>query len=78
MQFQGRFGAPFILHERVAIEPLLARGDAALYGAKNNGRTCVEFDQTKAPRPLYLRQFQRLAKLLPRCDRRCHETFTRV
>jgi diguanylate cyclase (GGDEF)-like protein len=29
----------------VAIEPLLARGDAALYRAKNNGRNRVEFDQ---------------------------------
>ena len=48
LQFQGRFGAPFILHERVAIEPLLARGDAALYCAKNNGRNRVEFDQADA------------------------------
>jgi diguanylate cyclase (GGDEF)-like protein len=33
----------------VAIEPLLARGDAALYRAKNNGRNRVEFDQPEAP-----------------------------
>ena len=33
----------------VAIEPLLARGDAALYRAKNNGRNRVEFDQTEGP-----------------------------
>ena len=33
----------------VAIEPLLARGDAALYRAKNNGRNRVEFDQPDVP-----------------------------
>jgi hypothetical protein len=48
LQFQGRFGAPFIFQERVAIEPLLARGDAALYCAKSNGRNRVEFDQAEA------------------------------
>jgi hypothetical protein len=87
LQFQGRFGAPFIFQERVAlrflfrhlvshfhdwtpwrrgvrlhhsgqgvataippvaIEALLARGDAALYCAKSNGRNRVEFDQAEA------------------------------
>jgi hypothetical protein len=48
LQFQGRFGASFIFHERAAIEPLLARGDAALYCAENNGRNRIEFDQAEA------------------------------
>jgi diguanylate cyclase (GGDEF)-like protein len=34
----------------VAIDPLLARGDAALYRAKHNGRNRIEFDRADAPK----------------------------
>ena len=56
----------------VPLDPMLARADAALYRAKNNGRNRIEFDHSEPAQPRLSRsmhrrrrRFLRSAKLLP-------------